>query len=358
MTATEFAATSLHDFYAAVLVAGGVRERDAELAAAGIVFADRRGVGSHGAANLERVYVRGLLDGKIDPAATPRLVSSSGAVAVLDARRALGFIGAHAGMQAALARAEQYGAGAVAIRNSSHCGSMSFYTQQAADAGMIGMAFTNLGSQAIVRPPRGAVALLGTNALAAAAPADGLPSFSLDMSTTVGSAGRIRTAARNREQLPPGWLVDDQGRDVHDPQAYLEGLAHLQFLGGGEETGGYKGYGLALLCDVLCGVLSGAAVGPLGAVQPDGGIGQFMLALNVAGFVGAEQFAQRIAEMLRALTESTPLVVGRPVIYPGVRESNAERTGTVTVSAEVLASLARVAARFGVPLPEREVAAA
>lgn len=347
----------LHRFYVSVFEAAGVPSAGSSIAASALVFADTRGVESHGAANLERIYVPGLLSGRIDPLAEPRPVADRAAVALICGDSCLGFVAGHAAMAEAVQRAERFGIGAAGVFDSTHCGSMAFYTQAAVEAGMVGLAFTNLGAQGILRPSNGAVPMVGTNVLAASAPTDLRPPFSLDMSTAVVSTGRLRTAMRREERIPAGWLVADDGTPVQDPGAYFDGTAHLQFLGGSEETGGYKGYGLALLIDVLCGILVGGRVGPhrgqdlVGGASEDDGIGHFMVAIDVEAFRRGGEFRRDLDEMLGALVDCPPAAPGCNVAYPGMGEAEAEACEAVPLSAELVASLGRVAERLSLPRP-------
>lgn len=348
----------LERFCRAAFLALGVPRDAAKIAARGLAFADERGISSHGVVNLARIYVARLRDGRIDARARPRVAADRGATAVIDGRRALGFVTAHRAMAEAIDRARSYGVGVVTVRDSTHCGSLAYYTHQALERGMVAIAMTNLGRQGVLRPPGGAVALIGTNVIAAAAPAGSRPHFSLDMSTAVASTGRMRTAMRNSEQLPPGWLVDDHGDDVQDPAAYFDGSAHLQFLGGAMNTGGYKGYGLALLVDVLCGLLSGADVGAhsegvrLGGIDSDDGVGHFMLALDIGAFRDRDDFTGALNAMLEALTGCPTVDADHEVMYPGLKEARALSTW-VSLDAELAGSLHGLAAELSVSPPSR-----
>ncbi len=350
----------LERFYGETFRALGVPAEQAGIAARGLAFADARGIDSHGAANLARIYVARLRDGRIDASAEPRVVAGRGATALIDGRRALGFVSAQRAMAEAIERAREHGAGVVTVRDSTHCGSLAYYTHQALEQGMAAIAMTNLGRQGVLRPPGGSVPLVGTNVIAAAAPAARQPHFSLDMSTAVASTGRVRSALRNGERLPPGWLVDDHGGVVEDPAAYFDGSAHLQFVGGGVATGGYKGYGLALLADVLCGVLSGGDVGPhaeavgRGGVGEDDGVGHFMLALDVGAFRDRDGFTHDLDDMLAALTGCPPDTAGHEVMYPGLKEARALGT-SVRLDGALASSLRDLAAELSIrpPFPSR-----
>ena len=312
---------ALEEFAAGVFRACGVAADPAARAAESLCHADLVGMDTHGIANLARIYVPRLRDGRIDPAATPHVVAERGGAALLDGRDGLGlYVGAVA-LDQAVSRARRHGVGAVAVRRSSHLGSAGYYTARAADEGMVAIATSNCGTQRIARPPDGVEPMLGTNPLSAAAPAGELPPFVLDMSTTVVPTGQVRAAHARGDRIPEGWLVDDDGQPVTDPGAYDEGRGHLLWLGGSTSTGAYKGFGLGLLVDVLSGVLSGAASGPTGAPGgDDANVGHFMLALDVSAFRPAVEFAEAMDTTLGALL-ACPSAPGSRVRYPGHVES-------------------------------------
>lgn len=359
MTGVVVPVERLHSFYRAVFGALGLSPEHARVCADGLAHADLAGIPTHGAASLDRLYVRMLRDGLVDATAVPHLLHDRGAVALVDGGNAVGFVAAEFATRQAMDRASRYGVGAVAVRNSSHCGAMGHYSALAAQAGMVGVAMTNLGAQALVLPPDGAGPLLGTNAVAAAAPTGQMPLFNLDMSTAVAAAGRVRLARDRGEPVPAGWLADASGATVTDPDAYFADRAWLRFLGGAPETGGYKGFGLAMLIDVLCGTLAGAGVGPDAAdghvrSRADADIGHFVLVLEVGAFRDTGDFRADLDRMLATVCASTPADPARPVRYPGLPEHE-HREGAladgVALRAGVVAGFERMVAELGVPGP-------
>ncbi|QJC51028.1 Ldh family oxidoreductase [Paenibacillus albicereus] len=356
-------AQELRRFAEEAFRACGAPEATARTAAEVLCYADENGFDTHGVANLERIYVARMLDGRIDPQAEFELTAETASIAALDARGGLGLaVGARA-MELAIDKAAQTGIGCVAVRRSSHFGSAGYYTQQAVRRGMIGIAMTNLGSQAIARPPGGSAAMLGTNPIAMGAPGEGHPPFQLDMSTTVVATGKIKAALRRGEPIPEGWLVDGEGRPVTDPAAYEEGWGHLQMLGGDLSTGGAKGFGLALLVDILCGALSGAEMGPherllspegRAAGAEDVGVGHFFLAIDPARFRPDGGFERDMGGMLGALLACPPAREGGRVVYPGYLEAARARREQVELDETLAAQLFELAGRLGLaPLRER-----
>ena len=354
---------SLRSFVIGVFMISGMSEADSRVAADVLIFADQRGIRSHGVGNLERIYVKRIRLGKIDPAACFQLVSEGQATALLDGNSGVGLVVANQAMDLAIAKACQCGAAVVAVRNSSHFGSAGYYSVKAMKAGMIGLAMSNLGSQVIARPPDGTMGMVGTNPLSIAAPAADLPSFALDMSTTVASTGRIRLAEQRGDRVPIGWLVDDSGNHVTDPARFLKGQAHLQLLGGPGSAGGYKGFGLALAVDVLAGLLAGAAVGPdPNLLQPGGrlhaseedNVGHLFIAIDISRFRPVDEFRNAMDRMLGALL-GCPCGAGcEPVVYPGYPEAEAVKRQATSVAIDTrdFDGLARLAVELGLQFPK------
>jgi len=353
--------TDLERFYREAFIAERTTPAAAEAGAAGLLYADLHGIDTHGAANLDRVYLAKIRCGEIDAAAKPQVVVDTDAVALIDAHRCLGFLPASKGMELAVAKAGRFGIGAVAVRNSTHCGALGYYSSLAAKADCVGIGFTNLGSEVHLRPPNGRRNLLGTNVIAAGSPAGEAPRFNLDMSVAAIAVSRIRAAHRRGEQIPPGWLCDESGREVTDPADFAKGAAFLQFLDGRNTPGGYKGYGLAILIDILCGVLSGGCVGPTrknleeGAVRPEHpGVGHFFLALDVRAFRPTGDFHPAMDELLNCLVDCPPASQREKVRYPGLRQQTAaadRQTHGIPVDAVTHEGLLNIGRRHNIAPP-------
>lgn len=339
-------------FVAATFRACGLAPPAARDAARALCYADEVGLDTHGVVNLERIYVPRLLSGAIDPAAQPRIVAGAPALARIDGGGGLGLAVGTLAIDEAIARARRCGAGVAVVANSSHLGSVGYYAARAAAERMVGIAMTNLGGQAIAPPPDGLRPLLGTNPIAAAVPAGARPDFVLDMSTTVVSTGRVRAAARAGETVPEGWLVDAAGRPVTDPAAYDDGDAQLQWLGGSPATGGYKGFGLGLLVELLCAGLSGAQDAPSARARevPDYDVGHFFLAIDPGAARPAADVEAGVGRMLDAVV-ACPARPGASVRYPGQPEDEARRERRahgVPLPAALRASLDRLAATLAI----------
>jgi LDH2 family malate/lactate/ureidoglycolate dehydrogenase len=275
-----------------------------------------------------------------------RLVQEDGAAALLDADNGPGQPAAIAAMDKAIALARAHGLGACAVRNSNHCGALAYYTQRAAAQGMIGLAATN--ANATVAPWGSREAMLGTNPISAAAPtSDGVP-FVLDMSTSAIARGKIIMAAKTGAPIPEGWALDPKGRPTQDAQAALRGVLL--------PAAGPKGYGLAVLVDVFCGVLAGAAFGRrIGALydqldRPQR-VGHFMLAVDFGRFVPPTAFLEAMGLLIADLKASAPAEGVSEILIPGEPEARAEaraRQEGVILPANVHRELQELGRRLGV----------
>jgi LDH2 family malate/lactate/ureidoglycolate dehydrogenase len=355
-TGVRVSYADLLSFTADVFRARGVPAHRAAAAAVALLYGDLHGLGSHGLANLRGLYLPLFDSGRCDPAAEPAVVRDTGAAVLLDAGRALGRWAASEAVALAADRAAEHGVGLVSVRGGTHFGCAGHHAARAAARGMIGVVASNCGGQRIARPPGGAVAMLGTNPFAVAAPALPDRPFVLDMSTTVVPTGRVRAAARAGTPIPEGWLADDSGAPVTDPAAFDRGDAHLRWLGGTPETGAYKGYGLAVAVEVLAAALAGAALGPApAALAGDGGphgadddIGYFVLAVAPETLRPSDGFATSARSLFGALLDCPPAPGAGPVRYPGFLEAERaarHRAEGVPLAPDVHADL--VALGFG-----------
>ncbi|GGM80566.1 putative oxidoreductase YjmC [Longimycelium tulufanense] len=359
---TRINSKTLRNFVVTVFERCGLRRTAAETAAAVVCYADERGFTTHGCNALVNTYVPRLRDGRISPSARPEVLMETPAGATLDGQGGLGLVTMTRAVDMASRKAHTHGVGAVAVRNSSHFGSAGYYTHRLARSGLVGIAMTNCGAQGVVPPLGGAIRLLGTNPLSAAVPSARRPPFVLDMSTTVVATGKLALARAEQREVPPGWLIGRNGEDVTDPAAYFNGSADVAWLGGRITTGGAKGYGLALLVDLLCGPLAGASFGPRrdalsGPPAEDHDVGHFALAIDPTAFDKTGQFLDSVDEVLGTV-ESCPPSNSGSVTYPGApearRANEAEEQG-VALSDQVMEKLLQLAEELGIPELFQEV---
>ena len=330
----------------------GVPADHAALAADALVHSDLLGIDSHGVARLAAHpgYVLGLERGFVKAVASPFVVKETESVALVDGDNGLGGFVSTRATEIAIAKAEKTGVGAVTVTNSHHFGIACHYAMLPLAHGMIGVAMTNAAPQVVAT--FGKKPMLGTNPLSITVPAGDERPFILDMATSVGAAGKAELALRAGKSLPHGWLVDPAGRPTTDPRTLGEGGSLLP-LGSFPELASYKGYGLAVAVDVLCGVLSG--VGFSHTLDPiRGETGHFFMALQVEAFRPLGAFVTMMETMLRALKSAEPGPGADRVFVHGEKELDAEidrLAHGVPLHPDVVHSLSELADRLDVASP-------
>ncbi|XP_063984545.1 uncharacterized oxidoreductase YjmC [Diachasmimorpha longicaudata] len=223
-----------------------------------LMTADYRGHFSHGM-NRMPMYVKDIESKRTDPHGQPKIVNDFQATALVEGQNGLGQVIGKFSMELAIKKAKTFGIGMVSARGSNHYGICGYYSLMAAEEGLIGFTCTN--TSPLLVPTRSTEASLGTNPLSLAMRShDGKDEFALDMATTAVALGKIEVAVTKGQDIPEGWALGDDGKLTKNPvEAYQ--TAKLMPLGGTEENSGYKGYGLATMVEVLCGVLSGGQFG-------------------------------------------------------------------------------------------------
>src|ERR671919_2286605 len=321
----------------------------AETTADMMVETDLRGVDSHGISMLP-TYDSEFRAGRLNMKPVFRTVRENAATALVDADASLGHpVSVHA-MNMAVDKCKTGGVAVVTVFNSHHFGAAGCYSRIAAERGVIGMVTSATRGVTMV-PTFGAEPVLGTNPLAFAAPARRNPPFQLDMATTTVAAGKVKVSKLNHKKLPAGWVVDDKGQPVTDPE---QAFAHvferpeggITPLGGPREVGGHKGYGLAVMVHILGGALAGASFSPIrnltqGPSDPHN-IGHFFLAIDPRAFREEGAFEEDLDAVIDVLHKARP---ADPKM-----ETRKERLATgVPVPDDLMTQLREVAKRAGVP---------
>jgi LDH2 family malate/lactate/ureidoglycolate dehydrogenase len=229
-------------------------------------------------------------------------------------------------MQLAIVKAKLVGMGAAAVRASNHYGAAGAYAMMAAEQGLIGISTTAVHTPSVV-PLWGADATFGTNPIAFAAPAGRNKPFLLDMATSTAAIGKLKLAQMAGKKVPEGWALNAAGRPITDPDEALKDR-RLVALGGTRELGGHKGYGLAMMVEILSSTLPGAQFALLRTRRdPDArhaDVGHFFMAVDPAAFRAPGEFEAELDEMIDSLRATRPADPGRPVLVPGDPE-HAER---------------------------------
>lgn len=321
--ASPVSANLVREQIESVLLAWGMAEGPASTTALVMTETDLAGVDSHGISMLP-IYDRLRLDGELNLRAEPRVVRDGPGTALLDADAGLGHPASVRAMHLAIDKSRTQGIAAVSVVNSHHFGAAGYYAGLAAERGAIGFVTSSTRTVAVV-PTRGAEPVLGTNPMAWAAPAGHNPPVILDMATSVAAVNKVKVRALRGQEIPSGWVVDGQGRPVTDASAAYDLLRNqpeggLSSLGGAEEMGGHKGYGLALFAHILGGALGGGAFAPLR--QGPGGmgsqnLGHLFVAIDPGGFRAASDFRQDVDLVVDTLRATRPADPGAPVLVAG-----------------------------------------
>jgi ureidoglycolate dehydrogenase (NAD+) len=314
--------------------------------AASLVWTSLRGTDSHGVARVP-IYVERLRGGVLNPRPRPSVLRRDGAVAVVDGDQGPGQVAAVFATDRSIELAREFGVGVVSVRRSAHFGAAAYYAMRAAEQGLVAIALTN--TEPLVIPYGGAEPALGTNPICLAAPSAG-GIFNVDMATSQVAMNRVWNARDEGRPIPEDWGVDADGRTTTDAAAVTAGMP----------LGGYKGYGLALMVEVLCGVLAGAGVrhgvGELyGGNREPQDTGHFHLAIDPERTVGRERFAAVLDGLLAELRAIPPAPGFDEVLVAGDPEDRArterERSG-IPIEPALWGTLRDLSAELGVAVPE------
>lgn len=295
-------------------------DENIEIIVDNMVESDLRGIDSHGVGMLPR-YDGLRRDGGLNMTPDVKVVRDFGAVALIDAGHGLGHVAGTRAMQLACDKAEQFGVGAVTARGSNHFGAAGVYATMAVDRGLIGLCTTGT-TQRSVLPTFAKQPRFSTNPIAFAAPAKRNDPFSLDMATSTVAVGKLNIARRAGKELPLGWAHDADGNPTTDPNVALNAVPkRLSPLGGSRELGSHKGYGLAVMVDILSSVLSGSFIGGHNPKTGDRGqyinVGHFCLALNPAAFREEGEFEEELDDLIDMLHGTEPVDPAQPVLVAG-----------------------------------------
>jgi len=345
----RYPADVLRDFAAGVFTAAGLSAEDAAISADCLVAADLRGTHSHGVIRLP-FLVRRLAQGGANPAPQIRVLRDAPATALLDGDGGLGAVTAHRAMTLAMEKAARSGVGLVLARNSDFIGTCAYSAMLALEKDMIGLTWTN-GAPGMA-PWGGRRNAIGNNPLGIAVPAGRCPPVVLDMAMSVSAGGKVRLAAKRGEQIPSGWILDQEGHDTQDPAALEAGGTLLPL--------GHKGFGLAVIGEILAGVLGDASI--LGEIPPwfsaperRVGSGHLHLAIDIAAFRSPDGFRQRVDQMAETLKGTPRREEAQEILLPGERAARSEAArilSGVPIPPEIALDLRHLAEAYGVPAPE------
>jgi LDH2 family malate/lactate/ureidoglycolate dehydrogenase len=336
-------AKRLGDTVARIFVALGIAPTDAETVANDLVIAELEGVGSHGVM-LVPMYVERILKGSVSKRSQGDVVSDVRTAIVVDADNALGQLTAHQAVKLAAMRAKNAGMAIVAVRNAFHFGTAGRYARLIAERNCVGIVMSN--TRPLMPAPGGAEAITGNNPIAIALPSAGDFPVEVDMALSATAMGKIRIAASAGQSIPSDWAMAADGQPTTDPAEAIKGML--------APAAGPKGFGLAFIIDLLCGGLSGGAIGS--EVRPLYGdpaepyrCSQLFIAIDCGAFPDGAAFPKRVNEQAQRASASKRAPGTVRVYAPGelahaTRGSNA---GRCTLSRQTLNGLIEAGRRAG-----------
>lgn len=307
---------ALRQTITAIFTRLGVSEEDAAEAADVLTMTDLRAVETHGVSNMLRLYVQDYQAGKLNPAPGWHIERESPSTAVVDAERRLGVIMGPKAMRLAVEKAKQVGVGVVVVHNSGHFGAIGHHAMVAAEQNLVGVCYTAAGLSVV--PTFASKPMFGTNPIAIAAPARNEAPVLFDVATSAIAGNKIRLAMRVGAPLLPGWVSDKEGRPLTEDVMVHDRNEFLQLpLGGTREQGSHKGYGFALMAEIL-GTLLGGAVPSM--LDPTSGSKTHFAAYNIEAFTDPDTYMATMDNMLEALRTAQPAEGNERVLYPGLSE--------------------------------------
>lgn len=293
-------------------------DEEAALVAEILVQADMRGTDTHG------VHLLTLLPDRVDAGMIQiptnlKVIKEGETTTLIDGGNGLGQLAVHRAMMINIQKAKKFGLGCSLVRNTNNIGSLISYTLMATQEGMIGIVMSN--AAAAMSPWGGTEAFFGTNPISIAVPGGAEGSVALDMSSSVVARGKIRLAERTKEPIPLGWALDETGAPTTDPTAAMKGTL--------VPIGGPKGYGLALIVDILAGMLSGSKYGQdiktFHQLVGPTGVGVFSLAIDIERFMTHQQFNELIQAYLASIKGSKKAKGVSRIYIPGERKFEKEK---------------------------------
>ena len=303
---------TIFNFMTDAFVGVGVPREDAKICADILMDSDKRGIESHGVNRFKPIYIDRINDGIQNPVTNFEILKETATTAVVDGHDGMGQVIGYKAMRMAIDKAKKYGMGMVAVRNSCHYGIAGYYATMATKENMIGITGTN--ARPSIAPTFGVENMLGTNPLTVGLPTDEEFPFVLDCATSITQRGKIEYFSRIGKDTPAGMVIGRDGSAMTDSDRILvdltRGNAALAPLGGiGEDLAGYKGYGYAVVVEVLSAALQSGSYLKMLSGFKDGKkvpyhLGHFFMAIDTEAFLGAEEFKKTAGDIMRALRAS------------------------------------------------------
>jgi LDH2 family malate/lactate/ureidoglycolate dehydrogenase len=342
----RYASEDLQELVGSIAQAVGVPEEGAGILAKSLIDADIHGASTHGVSRLH-IYVRRIQKGLIDPRAELIVEKKKPSILLADAGNGLGQVQSTKVFQSLLPMARTSGLAAASIKNSQHFGSLSYYCNQAAEENMILLATTN--AEPSMAPEGGYEPYFGTNPLAVSFPTGKGYPLKIDLSTSLVARGNIIEARKKGKDIPLGWALDSQGNPTTDAEKALMGTVLTM--------AGHKGYALAVMVEVLSGVLSGSAFGrSIGSMYKDmhrkQDVGHFFCLLDLAAFMDISFFIERIDRMIDEIKHSEKRPGIEEILVPGersFRKAQENLKNGIPVGEETMKEMEALCREFSIP---------
>jgi LDH2 family malate/lactate/ureidoglycolate dehydrogenase len=335
----KISADSLVRFVTAAFEDAGCPESEATDIAQCLVQTNLWGIDSHGVIRAPE-YLARFRSGAMNATPDIRTIKSDGCLEILDADNSAGYLAGRSAMSRAIELAQNSAIAGVGIINSNHCGATALYARMAAAEGMVGIAMTNVAPNMVM--PGASTPITGNNPIAVAIPTFGEFPFVLDISLSAVAGGKLLVAARNGEKIPLGWATDKDGRPTTDAQAGFEGYLL--------PMGAHKGFGLSLMVDILCGVISGGAfqnhIKSMYRYPDDPSkTAHLMLVMNPLALMPREQLKRRMQEFFETVKQTPVAEDCGEILIPGEIEYRTElerRSDGIPLPAAVFDELTQI----------------
>lgn len=332
-------AESLQTFVTEVFKKAGCGESNARDMAQCLVQTNLWGIDSHGVLRVKK-YLDRIRSGGMNATPELRTLRSDSGLQVMDADNGSGYVAAKAAMTRAIELAEQYNIAAVGIINSNHCGATSLYARMALERDMIGVAMTNVAPNMVMTG--GSRPITGNNPIAVAVPTFGDFPFVLDISLSAVAGGKLLMAMKNGDPIPLGWATDSDGRPTTNPQTGFNGFLL--------PLGGHKGFGLSLLVDILCGVITGGSFqhqlkSMYRFPNDPSNTAHLMIVINPLVLIGKQQMKQRMRDFITTVKESPMWDQDGEMLLPGeieYRKEQERRRKGIPISAALYDELSAI----------------
>ena len=341
-------------------VGAGVPREDAKICTDVLLESDRRGIESHGCNRFKPIYIDRIIAGIQQPVTNFEIIKETPTTAVVDGHHGMGQVIGYKAMQMAIDKAKQYGMGMVAVRNSCHYGIAGYYASMATKAGCIGMTGTN--ARPSVAPTFGVEGMFGTNPYTVGIPTDEEFDFIFDCATSITQNGKIEYYERIGEDVHPGTVIDIDGNAVEGDSGVAlkkirQGTAALTTLGGiGEELAGYKGYGFAMIVEMLSAALQDGWYGKALDGKDENGkarpyhLGHFFIAIDTNHFLGEDICRKKAGDIIRAVRASKKMPGHDHIYTAGEKEYliwQERKDKGVPITEEVQKEMSKVRDEYG-----------